>query len=228
MTDIKSIIVRCEDIIEEFSKILEMGSAGDKLPHLHRVNSSIENIYHLCYPKGIPSHLKLENLQNTLKNSGIVLMTVSTVGFFKYRLNSFKGFVEDLKKGLITSDLMSLLSIDIYNDMIDQAIELRKIKTESLNRAACVLSRIVLEDSLKKICSKHGIILKSNKANEANMELKRNTVYGNTQFKHVDTWLSIGNAAAHPKGSKLDFTSVTETQMDDMMKNIPGFINKYL
>ncbi len=78
----------------------------------------------------------------------------------------------------IMRNLISLISVDIYNDMVSQAIDLRKFNTEPLNRAACVLSRIVLEDGLKKMCSKHGIRLISNKADDANMELKKKNIYG--------------------------------------------------
>lgn len=225
MTNIKILIERCEEIIEEGNKILDLQHAKTLIT---KVNTSIENIYNLCYSSEIPSHLTLNNLIDTLKDQGISPRYLNEVGIFNLRFNSFKGFVEDLKKGLITTDLISLISIDIYNDMITQAKDLRKFNTEPLNRAACVLSRIVLEDGLKKICSKHGISLNTNKANEANMELKRNLVYGNAQFKHVDTWLSIGNAAAHPKSPKSDFKSITAIQMDDMIKNIPEFILKYL
>jgi len=74
----------------------------------------------------------------------------------------------------------------------------------------------------------HRIDLKSDKANEANMEIKKKLIYSNTQFKLVDTWLSIGNAAAHPDSPKLKFESIAETQIDDMIKNIPEFLTKYL
>ncbi len=226
MVDIKTLIERCEDIIKMGDEILT--SSGERNDQVPKINSSFENIYNLCYPNGIPTHLALSNLKNTLISQGISPRFSGLIGFFKARLDIFKGFVEDLKKGLITSDLISLISIDVYNDLILQAKDLRKFNTEPLNRAACVLARIVLEDGLKKICSKKGIYLKSDKANEANMELKKNLIYGNPQFKHVDTWLSIGNAAAHPESPKLDFNAITETQMDDMIKNVPEFLTKYL
>lgn len=164
-----------------------MSQASEKIIKIPKVYASIENIYNLCYPLEIPSHLSLENQIETLKNQGILPRFMSEIGLFEIRINNFQGFIEDLKKGLITTNLMSILSINIYNDMIEQAKELRKFNSEPLNRADCVLSRIVLEDGLKKICSKYGITLESDKANEANTELKKNTIYGITQFKQVDT-----------------------------------------
>jgi len=198
------------------------------IEQIPKVNSSIESVYNFIYPEEIPSHLALNNLFNTLKGQGISPQLINERGFFKIRLSTFKGFVENLKSGLITSDLISALSIDLYNDLILQAKDLRKFNTEPLNRAACVLARIVLEDGLKKICAKKKIILKSGKANEANIELKKKQIYGNTQFKHVEAWLSIGNAAAHPQSPKLDFSSITASQIDDMINSIPEFLNKYL
>ncbi len=207
---------------------MNLPTAVEKIERVPKINASIENIYNVCFPNGIPKHLAIDNFKKTLINQGVHTPSVTEVGYFNYRLNTFKGFVEDLKAGLITSDLITLISIDVYSDMIQQAIELRKFNTEPLNRAACVLARIVLEDGLKRICSKHNIILTANKANEANVELKKNLIYGNPQFKHVDVWLSIGNAAAHPAHPKLDFNSISEAQMDDMIKNIPIFIRNYL
>ncbi|MFX1317355.1 MAG: hypothetical protein ACFE9T_15940 [Promethearchaeota archaeon] len=198
------------------------------MQNIARVNSSIENIYNLCYSGEIPRHLTLINHVSTLVNQGINIRTHNEFGLFQFRLNSFKGFVEDLKNGIITSDLVSIVSIDLYNDMLEQAREFRRVNSEILNRAACVLARIVLEDGLKKICRKKGITPSSNSANAANMDLKRNNVYGNTQFKQVDTWLSFGNAAAHPENQNLDFSNVTQTQMDEMISNIPKFIDRYL
>ena len=226
MVDIKTLIERCDEIIKLGEEVLS--SPNEKRNQAPKINTSIENIYNLCYPNGIPSHLALNNLKSTLLSQGVSPRFSTLIGFFQARLDIFKGFVEDLKKGLITTDLISLISIDVYNDLLLQAQDLRKFNTEPLNRAACVLARIVLEDGLKKICSKKGIILKFNKANEANTELKKKLIYGNPQFKQVDTWLSFGNAAAHPKSPKLDFNSITEPQMDDMIKNIPQFLIKYL
>jgi hypothetical protein len=226
MVDIKALIERCEEIIKNADELLRSETSKDG--YMLKVSTSIENIYNLCYPNGIPTHLALVNFKTTLINQGFSPSNLSGKGFFQARLGTFYGFVEDLKKGLITSDLISMISIDVYNDLIQQAKDLRKFNTEPLNRASCVLARIVLEEGLKKICSKRGIDLKSNKANEANMEIIKKLIYSNPQFKLVETCLSIGNAAAHPDSPKLKFKSIAETQIDDMLKNIPEFLTEYL
>ena len=112
--------------------------------------------------------------------------------------------------------------------MLEQAKEIRKFNVEPLNRASCVLARVVLEDTLKKMCFNNKIPLKTDKASEANIELKRISIYSNAEFKLVDAWLTIGNSAAHPKSPKLDFKSITENQMDDMIKNVEDFSRNYL
>ena len=112
MTDLNILIKRCEEIIEEGNGISNLQHGKSQST---RINTSIENIYNFCFPNGIPTHLTLSNLLNTLKNQGISLRTLSEIGIFRLRLSIFKGFVEDLKKGLITRDLISLLSVDIYN-----------------------------------------------------------------------------------------------------------------
>lgn len=229
MSKIKNIVDRCNEIITEGEAVINSKEEyAIRIKKLMNLNSSIENIYNLCYPTGIPEHLRLGNLQKTLINLGFNPMHLNEFGSFSHRFQAFKGFVEDLQKGLITTNLIKIVSLDIYTDMLEQAKELRKFNIEPLNRAACVLARIILEDTLKKMCDDNKISLSTGRASEANIELKKNNIYSNAEFKLVDAWLTIGNSAAHPKSTKLDFSSITETQMDDMIKNIEDFTRKYL
>lgn len=229
MTILNSILNRCNEIIKEGEDLLDNPGAEEKqYQRIMNLTTSIENIYKLSFSQGIPRHLSLDGLKDTLIAHGITPHLLYPIGIFSLRLESFKGFRKDLENGLITTSLMNILSLDIYSDMIKQAEELRKHNTESLNRAACVLARIVLEDTLKKLCSRNNIQLKRDKANEANTELKKNNIYSNAQFKLVDAWLAIGNSAAHPKSTKLNFQTITENQIDDMIKNVNDFANKFL
>lgn len=229
MSKIKSILNRCNEIIKDGEAVINSKDEYSiRIKTVINLNSSIENIYNLCYPNGVPEHLRLSNLQDTLINLGFNPIHLNVFGYFSHRFEAFKGFKEDLEKGLITTNLIKIISLDIYSDMIEQAKSLRTHNTESLNRASCVLARIVLEETLKKICSDNSIKLKTDKASEANIELKKNYIYSNAEFKLVDAWLTIGNSAAHPKSKKLDFKSITENQLDDLIKNVEDFARKYI
>jgi len=130
---------------------------------------------------------------------------------------------------LITRDLVKIVTLDIYNDMIEQAQNLRAINTEPLNRAACVLARIVIEDTLKKLCYDNGIALSSDKASVANDELKKKKIITKEQWRLNQVWLDIGNKAAHPETQQEDgFSSITEEKIDDMINSIKQFAKENL
>ena len=103
---------RCEQIIKEGDKILSLTTAKEKIEQIPKINSSIESIYNLCYPKGIPAHL------------------ISEVGIFEFRFKIFKGFVEDLKKGLITSDYILK---NLKNEEESETLKKLKVEYEKYN-----------------------------------------------------------------------------------------------
>ncbi len=220
----KDIIKRCKEIIKESEEILNKKDNGSKTYEIMRLTSSIENIYNLVYPKGVPSHLSIENFKKIMINMGYKTTRYTPVGIFLLILQKFKGFTEDLEKGVIDK-LSNIISLDLFNDLLEQSSELRTHNTEPLNRAACVLTRIVLEDTLKKICLNNAIILKTDKASEANVELRKSTIYGKTQWRIIQGWLDIGNEAAHPD---TDFSLISEIQMDDMIKRVKEFSLNFL
>ncbi len=78
-------------------------------------------INNLCFPNEIPDLLRLGNYIRTLTNLGVNKTQFTAIRLFPHRLESFKGFKEDLEKGLITRDLVKIVTLDIYNDMIEQA-----------------------------------------------------------------------------------------------------------
>ena len=219
MSNVKSILIRCKEILEKAEKAIE----SKNIQELISVKTSMENIYNICFPKGVPKHLSYEHFLRNLKETGVIFKYPNYYKIMLY-LEKFKAFTEDLEKGFITN-LSNIISLDLYSDLIEQAKELRKYNFESLNRAACVLARIILEDTLNKLCIKHGIKPSSNKASQMNIALKGDKVYSKAQFKLIEAWLGIGNAAAHPDP---DFQSISGTDIDNMIIGIYEFSEKYL
>jgi len=230
MSKFKNIIERCNEIIKIGEGVLESQESNNiRIKTISKINTSIENIYNLCYPNGIPDHLRLGNFIRTLTNLGLNSTRLTAIGLFLYRLESFKGFKEDLEKGLVTRDLVKIVTLDIYNDMIEQAQNLRAFNTEPLNRAACVLARIVIEDTLKKLCYDNGITLSSDKASVANDELKKRSIITKEQWRFNQVWLDIGNKAAHPETQQEEgFSSIAEEKIDDMINSIKQFAKESL
>lgn len=229
MTKIDAILSRCEKIINDADNISNSGKpAAEKIPLLQPLIASIQNIYRTCFPSGVPDHLKIGNFQNTLMNIGVQIQFLNELGIFNRYLGYFKGFVDDLKSGLILRDLSKVISLNLYNDLLKQAEDLRKYNIESLNRASCVLGRIVLEDTLNQICITHQITLTSDSASFANDQLKNQSIIPQVQWRQNQVWLDIGNKAAHPPTSSSNFNTVTEAQMDEMSTGIKKFSEDYL
>lgn len=230
MSKINNIIERCNEIIKSGEDELEsQESEIIRIKTMSKINTSIENIYNLCFPNGIPDHLRLGNFIRTLTNLGVNKLRLTPIGLFSFRLESFKGFKVDLEKGLVTRNLVKIVSLDIYDDMIEQAQNLREFNIESLNRAACVLARIVLEDTLKKICDINSINLTSDKASVANDELKKQNIITKEQWRLNQVWLDIGNKAAHPQSSQEEgFSSITEDQINNMIVSVKQFAQENL
>jgi hypothetical protein len=226
LKDIERLLERCEEIIEKGEEAFndEEALRTQQYGKIFSVFASIEDIYHLIFPDKIPFHLTTTHFDNFLKSSGIYTTHHKPHYFFNLRFEKFKAFTEDLKQGLIT-DISNVITLDLFDDLLEQASELRTHNTEPLNRAACVLTRIVLEDTLKKLCDNNNLHLKTDKASEANDELKKALIYPKPQWRIIQGWLDIGNEAAHPTGN---FQSIIEAQMDDMIKGVKEFSLKYL
>lgn len=218
------ILKRCNELIQQAEDIIKNNEAR-KVTY---IISSIENILHTVYSGNVPNHLNYEyfiqNIFPKISSQPRFIPSYKKTEKLVVYLESFKAFKDDLERGLI-DNLSNIVSIDIFSNLIDQATQLRENNTEPLNRAACLLTRLVLEDTLFKLCNNKGIILSSDKASVANIELKKNNIYGMAKWREVQSWLDIGNMAAHPDP---DFNTITEDDMDNMIKNVKIFTEMYL
>lgn len=172
--------------------------------------------------------MKIDKFENTLRNLGVVAHLINELGRFNYYLGFFKGFTEDLKKGLILRDLSKIIFLNLYNDLLEQAKALKIYNIEPLNRASCILSRIVLEDTLKQICDINQISLTSNKASFANDQLKNQNIIPQEHWRQNQVWIDICNKAAHPPTTSSDFNTINEDDIDKMLNGIIKFSEDYL
>ena len=223
MSRIEKIIKRCEEIIEEGKDAIKQKN----YLIMAKAQASIENIYTLCYSNNIPPHYK-SDINETVLSIGLYPSTLQQEYNFDIYLHRFIAFKTDLEKGMI-NNIENIVSLDLFDDMIEQAKSLRKQNIDSLNRAACVLARIVLEDTIKKLCKIHKINPPSDKASAGNDELKKRNIYSTPQHRFIQAWLDVGNVAAHPNNHKhLNWSEISEHQMDDMIKGILEFSLRFL
>lgn len=119
------------------------------------------------------------------------------------------GALDDLEKGFLIGQEFLIVG-EIFDSILEQARELSK---SGYKDPSAVLARVILEDGLKRIARHEGID-DNKKASQINDELKKLGKYPQSQWRFIQAWLDIGNAAAHGK-----FSEYVE---DDVVKMIEG------
>ncbi len=126
----------------------------------------------------------------------------------------------DFETGLLF-DLRSLIAAEVLGDFITQAEEL---VGAGYHVPAASLGGAVLEDTLRKLCDKHGIPLPgSTKIDRLNAELARANVYDKLIQKRVTAIADIRNNADHGH-----FDKFKREDVEDMVKWIRSFAADYL
>ena len=104
---------------------------------------------------------------------------------------------------------------EVFDSVLEQAKHL--VKNEYKDPAA-ILARVVLEDALKRLARAESIDDKQ-KASSINDELKAKGKYPQPQWRLIQSWLDIGNAAAHGK-----FTEYSKDDVVKLIEGVEGFI----
>lgn len=139
-----------------------------------------------------------------------------------HQINRVVGVLEGARDDLISGFLVGqemLVAGEIFDDVLQEAKHLHKSGYEN---PAAVLGRVVLEQTLRRIADREGIC-DTPKASKLNDELKTTGLYSQLQWRQVQAWLDIGNAAAHG-----DFDDYTEEQVAQMLEGVEQFAGVYL
>lgn len=112
----------------------------------------------------------------------------------------------------------------VFDSTLTQAKELLEKKYKD---PAAILARVVIEDSLRRLANNNDIAIKNEKgenkkASILNDELKKKEVYGQLQWRRIQTWLDIGNEAAHG-----NFDKVLERDVELLIRDVELFIEEY-
>ena len=122
--------------------------------------------------------------------------------------------------------LKGLVSAEIFSDFIEMADYLLK---EGYKDPAAVVIGSVLEEHLKQLCSKNGILIEETKSGKLvpkkadllNSELSGKVVYNKLDQKNVTAWLDLRNKAAHGK-----YTEYNQQQVEFMLQTVTEFITR--
>jgi len=108
----------------------------------------------------------------------------------------------DYDAGYLTT-VEELIHADIFGNFLEMA---RYLLSEDYKDPAAVLIGGVLEEHLRKLCSKHGIPTsisdKPKKADTLNSDLANAGVISKLDLKNVTAWLDLRNKSAHGKYSE--------------------------
>jgi hypothetical protein len=126
----------------------------------------------------------------------------------------------DYSKGYLT-EVRTMIRAEVFDDLLEQGQHLFE---QGYYLPAAVLAGGVLEETLRKLCERNGIVLSSKpKLDGMNTELAKKGVY-NTLLQKRITWLAdIRNKAAH--GQLTEFSS---SDVDTMLRQVREFVTDFL
>ncbi len=125
-----------------------------------------------------------------------------------------KGALDDLEGGFMIGQ-EHLIAGEIFDSILDQAKTLLKAGYKD---CAAILGRVVAENTLQRLCRDEGLD-DTAKATKLNEDLWKKGRYGKPQWRIIQSWLDIGNAAAHG-----EFDQYTDTQVQRMIDVVERFI----
>lgn len=128
---------------------------------------------------------------------------------------------DDISAGRL-STLTELVHADVFSDFLDMGEHLLQ---EGYKDAAAVLTGGVLEEHLRKLCSKHAIPTgngsRHKKADTLNAELAAASAYSKLDQKNVTAWLGLRNDAAHG-----NYTAYASQQVKLLIQSVRDFITR--
>lgn len=139
-----------------------------------------------------------------------------------YQINSAVGILlgalDDLEGGFLVGQ-EQLVAGEIFDSVLEEAQHLAE---KGFKVPAAVLARVVVEDTLRRR-ARGSEIDDSGKASSVNDRLRDAGLYAKPQWRLIQTWLDIGNAAAHG-----DFSDYSADEVERMIRDVQVFLAQQL
>lgn len=131
-------------------------------------------------------------------------------------LGILRGALEDVEQGNLES-LRSLVVAEVFSDFLDQG---QHLLDNEYKAPAAFLAGAVLENGLRSLAERNGIPVK-NTDNLAtlNRKIADKGIYNRLKQKQIESWTAVRNAADHGQ-----FDQFTESDVDDLIKGVRGFL----
>jgi hypothetical protein len=131
-----------------------------------------------------------------------------------YQVNTIVGILggalSDLEGGFVANQ-EHLVAAIVFDSALEQV---RHLTNSGFKDPAAVLCRVVVEESLRRLTRQSGL-QDSGKATALNDGLRDSGRYNKPQWRVIQSWLDVGNAAAHGKFSEYDDAAVIR-MIDDI------------
>jgi hypothetical protein len=124
---------------------------------------------------------------------------------------------EDFEGGYLNS-LRNLVQAEVFTSELEQAEELLK---SGYATAAAVIAGVVLETTLRDLCTARGI--PHGKLDKMNADLAKDGAYNTTQQKRITALAGIRNSAAHGKPEEF-----TPADVKGMIEDVERFLAAHL
>jgi hypothetical protein len=129
----------------------------------------------------------------------------------------------DYAAGYLTT-VEELIHADLFSDFLEMADHLL---SQGYKDPAAVVTGAVLEEHLRKLCSKNGISTATGttpkKADGLNSDLGGAGVYTKLDQKSVTAWLDLRNKAAHGH-----YSQYSKEQVQLMLDGVGSFMSRYI
>jgi Domain of unknown function (DUF4145) len=133
----------------------------------------------------------------------------------------FNAAKEDFEGGYL-STTRSLAQAEVFDDELEQA---RELLSKGYKVAAAVVAGVVLETTLRELCTRAGIIYTNPRVSldTRNSDLAKAGIYNKLTQKRITALADIRNSAAHGKPN--EFTS---DDVDKMIRDVEKFVTDHV
>jgi hypothetical protein len=136
---------------------------------------------------------------------------------FRSAVAIFNAAREDYEGGFLFN-LQALIKAEVFDDVLEQA---NALLLAGYKDPACVIAGVVLETTLKELCSRHGI--PHAKLDKMNADLTKAGFYNKGMQKQITAWADRRNSAAQGVWS-----AYSDADVYDMIKGIARVIAEYV
>ncbi len=221
---IKSVIKELAGTAEKLSRDAARSTSGlgpERIEELQSIASRTGQLIRRLY-EGVSQYQ--ENLDRVLASKNFASMHSNHYEHVSELAGILKGIQSDVDRGML-EDFRLLVRAEVFASFLDMA---EYLLNEGYKDPAAVMLGAVLEDSLRTLASRAGILVTTSQGKQLtidplNIALAKAAAYGPLVQKQITSWANLRNDAAHGQFCKYD-----DAQVRQMLLFVQKFCADYL